>query len=48
MSSHHCFAPPFPLDTLMRPNDGAQEMAYLADNDYYPDGAYYYVETADD
>ena len=48
MSTHRCFAPPFPLDPLLRPDDGAQEMAYPADNDCYQDSAYYYVEAAED
>ena len=40
--------PLFPLDSLLQLDDGAQEMDYPADDDCYPDGAYYYVEAADD
>ncbi|KAI4987615.1 hypothetical protein ZWY2020_020415 [Hordeum vulgare] len=29
-------------------DDGTREMAYPVDKDCYPDGAYYYVEAADD
>ena len=36
------------LVCLLRPDDGAQEMKVPADDDCYPDGAYYYVEAADD
>jgi hypothetical protein len=31
----------------MRSDDGAQEPVVPADDYYYPDGAYYYVETTD-
>ena len=48
MSTHRCFAPPCSLDPLLRPDDGAQEMEVPATDDCYPDGAYYYVEAADD
>ena len=48
MSTHRCFAPPFPHDPLLRPDDGAQEMEYPADGAFYPDGAYYYVEAVED
>ena len=34
---------------LLQPDDGSQEPdATLVDYYYYPEGAYYYVETADD
>ena len=48
MSTHRCFAPPFPRDPLLRPDDEAPEMEFSADDASYPDGAYYYVEAADD
>ena len=50
MSTHGCLVPPFPhISTrLLRPDDGAQEMEVPATDDCYPDGAYYYVEAADD
>ena len=52
MSTHGCFAPPFPLSSsfrLMQPDGGPQESdATPLDYDYYPEGAYYYVEPADD
>ncbi len=49
MSTHRCFAPPLvPLIRLLRPDDEAQEMEVPATDDCYPDGAYYYVEAADD
>ena len=44
MSTHRCLAPP--LVPLIRCCD--QMMEYLADDGCYPDGAYYYVEAADD
>ena len=40
ISTHRCFAFSFPLDTILRSDDGAQEMEYAGD-------AYYYVESAD-
>ncbi len=43
---------PFPLSSafwLLQPDGGHQESdATPADYDYYPEGAYYQVETADD
>ena len=47
MSTHGCLLPLFPHTRLLRPNDGAQEAAIPTDDYYYPDGAYYYVETDD-
>ncbi|XBI37938.1 hypothetical protein VPH35_123126 [Triticum aestivum] len=50
MSTHGCFAPPFPpSDTrLLRPYDGAQEPDAIVDDDYYySGGAYYYMQPAD-
>ena len=44
MSTHGCFAPPFPpffSFRLVQPDVGAQEP-------YATAGAYYYVETADE
>ena len=41
-------SPLVPLICLLRPDDGAQEMEVPAADDCYPDGAYYYVEAADD
>ena len=35
-------------DPLLRPDDGAHEMEYPADDDCYPDAAYYYMEAAQD
>ena len=43
-----CFAFFFPLDTILRSEDGAQEMEYAGDAYYTTDGAYYYVEAAPD
>ena len=44
--------PPFPLLSyfwLMQPDGGPQELdANPDDHCYYPEGAYYYVEPADD
>ena len=52
MSTHGCFAPPFPpffSFRLMQPDDGVQEPDATFDDHYYkPEGAYYYVEAADD
>ena len=52
MSTHGCFAPPFPLISpfwSMQPDGGSQELDATPDDYYYyPEGAYYYVETADD
>ena len=47
MSTHRCFAPLFPLDTLPRSDDGAQESqdpAYPVDDFSYPDGGHYYYQ----
>ena len=46
MSTHHCFASSFPFDTILRSDDGAQEMEYAGDDYYTTAGAYYYVEAA--
>ena len=51
MSTHGCFAPPFPLSytRLPRPGVGVQEPDATVDDDYYySGGAYYYVQPADD
>ena len=48
MSTHGCFGTFFPSTRLLRSDDGAQEPADPVDDYYYPDGAYYYVVTADD
>ena len=50
MSTHGCFAPPFPpfYTQLLRPDDGPQEPDATVDDDYYSGGAYYYVQPADD
>ena len=55
MSTHSCFAPLFPFDTLLRSDDGAQDVDYAGDADYYysdggpypQDGAYYDVDFSD-
>ena len=47
MSTHRCFASSFPLVTLLRSDDGAQEMEYAGGDYYTTAGAYYYVENAD-
>ena len=47
MSTHRCFAFSFPLDTMLRSDNGAQEMEYAADDYTTTAGAYYYVESAD-
>ena len=44
MSTHRCFAFSFPLDTILRSDDGAQEMEYAGDDYYTTTGAYYYME----
>ena len=38
---------PFPHTRLLRSDDGVPEPADPVDDYYYPDGAYYYVETDD-
>ena len=50
MSTYGCFAPSFPsfYTRLLRPDDGAQEPDATVDDVYYPGGAYYYVQAADD
>ena len=53
MSTHGCFAPPFPplLSSfwLLQPDGGVQEPDATFDDCYYPEGAYYHVaETVDD
>ena len=47
MSTHRCFAFSSPLDTILRSDDGAQEMEYAWDDYYTTAGAYYYMESAD-
>ena len=53
MSTHGCFAPPFP-PFFFFPVDatrdvGAQDPDATFDDDYHnPEGAYYYVEDAND
>ena len=39
--------PLFPSTRLLRSDGGAPETAAPVDDYYYPDGAYYYVETDD-
>ena len=48
MSTHRCFAFSFPLYTILRSDDGAQEMEFARDDYYTTAGAYYYVEAAPD
>ena len=52
MSTHGCFAPPFPpsYTRFLRPDDGVQEPDATVNDDYYyySGGAYYYVQPADD
>ncbi len=49
MSTHGCFAPPPPpFIKMLRSDVEPQESAATADKCYDPDGAYYYVEAADD
>ena len=50
MSTHGCFAPSFPpsFTRLLRPDVGAQESDATFDDSYYTEGAYYYVQAADD
>ena len=51
MSTHGCFAPPFPLSytRLLRLDVGTKEPDATVDDDYYYlGGAYYYVQAADD
>ena len=47
MSTDRCFAFFYPLDMILRSNDGAREMEYAGDDYYTTAGAYYYVENAD-
>ena len=47
MSTHGCFAQLFPPTRLLRSDDGVPETADPTDDYYYPDGAYYYMETDD-
>ena len=52
MSTHGCFAPPFPpfffFSVDATRDVGAQDPDATFDDDYHnPEGAYYYVETAD-
>ena len=50
MSTHGCFAPPFPpfYTRLLRPDDGVQEPDATVDDDYYTGDVCYYVQAADD
>ena len=51
MSTHGCFAPSFPpfhSSRMTQPDNGVQEPDVSTDDYYYTEGAYYYVETADD
>ena len=53
MSTHGCFAPPFPpffsSSQMSQLEAGAQEPDATVDDDYYySGGAYYYVQPADD
>ena len=51
MSTHGCFAPPFPpfYIRLLLPDVGVQELDATVDDDcYYSGGAYYYVQAASD
>ena len=53
MSTHGCFAPPFPpfpsSSWMPQPDVGAQEPdATVNEDSYYTGGAYYYVQAADD
>ena len=47
MSTHAALLYLFPLDTIPRSDDGAQEMEYAGGDYYTADGACYYVENAD-
>ena len=49
MSTHGCFLPPFLSFWLSQPDAGVQELdATVYDDSYYTEGAYYYVQPADD
>ena len=52
MSTHGCFAPSFPplssSSRMPQPDVGAQEPDATVDDSYYTEGAYYYVQAADD
>ena len=52
MCTHGCFATLFPLLSsfqLLQPDGGSQEQDATPDDYYYyPEGAYYYVDPADD
>ena len=49
MSTHRFFAPPLVHSIrFLRPDEGAQEMEVPAADDCFTDGAYYYVEAAED
>ena len=52
MSTHGFLSPsfsPFRSSRLSQPDAGAQELYATVDNDsYYTEGAYYYVQAADD
>jgi hypothetical protein len=47
MSTHGCFAPPFPPFINAAIRCWPQESAATADGYYYTDGAFYYMEDAD-
>ncbi len=52
MSTHSCFAPPFPpfpsSSWMPQLDVGAQELDATVGDDYYTRGAYYSVQAADD
>ena len=52
MSTHGCYAPPFPPSVpssrMMQLDGGAQEPDATYDDSYDTGGAYYYVQSADD
>ena len=51
MSTHGCFLRPFlpfPSSWLSQPDAGGLEPDATVDDVYYPGGAYYYVQAADD
>ena len=51
MSTHGCFSPSFPAfpsTWLSQPDAGGLEPDATVDDVYYPGGAYYYVQAADD
>ena len=48
MSTHGCFATSFTPYPIVATDDGSQEPDDTTDDYCYPEGAYYYVTTADD